>query len=64
MECGIVEALFAIPWDLIGSHPPRRGFRFATDLFATRDSGAVVWTDVGKTLQIVRTLCLGDRRHR
>lgn len=64
MECGIVESLFTIPWDLIGSHPPRRGSGSQSDLFATRDSGAVVRTDVAKTFQIVRMLRLRDRRHR
>lgn len=54
MECGIVESLFTIPWDLIDSRPPRRGSGSRSDLFAVRHSGAVVWTDVGKTSQIVR----------
>lgn len=34
MECGIVESLFTVPWDLIGSHQPRQSSGSQSDLFA------------------------------
>lgn len=51
MECGIVESLFTIPWDLIGTHPPWRSSGSQSDLFVTQDSGTVVWADVNQDAQ-------------